>query len=259
MLTAESKIRDIIPVIGFGTWEIGGDTCVESVKDALNIGYRHIDTAQVYNNEEEVGKGIKQSGTDREDIFLTTKIATNNLHIGRIKPSFEESLQKLQTGYVDLLLIHWPIQSMNLKACLQAMFELKEENKVRHVGVSNFGPELFERSLIYGHIANNQVKFNPYHTAFDTLEVAKKTDSTLTAYSPLGRGRASKDETFSEIGEGHNKTASQIILRWLIQLGNVSVIPKAASEKHRRENFEIFDFELSEEEMKRINDVTKTK
>lgn len=257
MFSPETRIKDIIPVIGLGTWNMRGGNCTASVQSGLNIGYRHLDTAQNYGNEREVGKGLKQSDVDREDIFITTKVASGNLTSSGIRSSFEGSLKKLDTGYVDLLLIHWPTSSMDLKECLDTMFELVDEGKVKYAGVSNFSPELFREATNIGPVANNQVKFSPYSPAFETLETIKETGKTLTAYSPLEQGQAVKDDIFGNIGEKYDKSASQVILRWLIQLGNISVIPKASSEDHRKENLEIFDFEISDEEMDKLIKVVK--
>ena len=257
MILANTRLKRILPVLGFGTWELNGQACSEAVENAIHIGYRHIDTAQLYNNEEEVGKGIQQSGVDRSDLFVITKIATDNLQPSRIISSTINSLRKLDMDYIDLLLIHWPIPRMDLKACLEAMFELQTKEYIKYVGVSNFGPELFLEALRFGPILNNQVKFSPYHQQSKNLEIAKAKNKTITAYSPLGRGEVARDQLLSIIGRKYNKTAAQIALRWLVQLGSVSVIPKAASEKHRIENFEIFDFELSKEDMQEIRELGK--
>lgn len=255
MMGPTTKLEGIIPVIGFGTWEITGSTCTESVKNALDIGYRHIDTAQMYHNEEEVAAGIKKSSVNREDIFVTTKIATSNLVPKLIRSTTDESLHRLDTDYVDLLLIHWPTPGMDLKACLETMFELKDQGQIKHVGVSNFNPQLFKKALDIGPVVNNQVKFSMYDTQFDNLRVAKERNVTITAYSPLERGDITGDDQLKRIGKKYNKTPSQVELRWLMQLGNVSVIPKAASEDHRVDNFNIFDFELSDEDMEEIRKI----
>jgi 2,5-diketo-D-gluconate reductase B len=251
-LNPTTKIEGIIPVIGFGTWEILGNNCIDSVADALDIGYRHVDTAQMYGNEKEVGEGIKKSHVSREDIFVTTKIATHNMEPSLVRSSTIESLKKLGTGHVDLLLIHWPTPGMDLKACLETMMELKEDGKISNLGVSNFSPSLYRLAIEIGGAVNNQVKFSPFEEQFDNLEVARAHKLSLTAYSPLERGRISSNDALSKIGKKYRKTASQVALRWLLQLGNVSIIPKAASKQHREENFKLFDFELSEEEMKEI-------
>lgn len=252
---ADDKVLGIMPVLGLGTWEMTGQGCTGSVSAALKMGYRHIDTAQIYGNEKEVGKGIKQSGINREEIFLTTKVATGNLTPSRIRSTAQESLHKLDTEYIDLLLIHWPTETMDLRLCLSTMFELRDKGIVRHVGVSNFDPELFMEAIDFGPVLTNQVKFTPYHEEFRNLEIAVARDKIITAYSPLARGSITKDRILGMIGEKYRKTASQVILRWFIQMDNISVIPKASSEKHQEENIDIFDFELSAEDTEKIKEL----
>ena len=256
-MKAEDKILGIMPVIGLGTWEMTGKSCVNSVASALNYGYRHIDTAQIYGNEKEVGIGIRQSGIDRNKIFLTTKVASTNLTPLRIRRSFSESLEKLGTGYADLLLIHWPTTDMILEDCLETMFELKEKNLIKYVGVSNFDSQLFKKAIDTVPIITNQVKFTPYNEEFENLKVAKEQNKIITAYSPLARGAIGNDKTLNHIGAKYGKTASQVSLRWLIQLENISVIPKAEKEIHQKENLNIFDFKLSAEDMESINQLSK--
>ena len=256
-MKADYKLLGIMPVIGLGTWEMTGSVCTESVISALDLGYRHIDTAQIYGNEKEVGKAIQQSRIKREDIFLTTKIATSNLTSGRIRYTTSESLERLATGYIDLLLIHWPTSEMNLRDCLETMFELRDQGLVRYVGVSNFDTYLFREAIDFGPVLTNQLKFSPYHGEFENLKLSKEHEKIITAYSPLARGGITNDKTLNKIGEKYGKTAAQVTLRWLIQLGNVSVIPKANSELHQKENLEIFDFELSVEDADRIRQLSK--
>lgn len=256
-MKSDDKIFGVMPVIGLGTWEMTGNSCVRSVAMALDLGYSHIDTAQIYGNEKEVGKAIRESGIHRKDIFLTTKVATSNLTPARIRQSFSGSLEKLGTSYVDLLLIHWPTEAMNLEACLETMFDLQDEKLLRHVGVSNFDPMLFNEAIGMGPVLTNQVKFTPYHEEFENLRIAQKHNKIVTAYSPLGRGGIVKDKILTGIGSKYGKTASQVSLRWLVQLGNISVIPKASSEIHQKENLDIFDFELSADDMEVVRQLSK--
>jgi 2,5-diketo-D-gluconate reductase B len=256
-MKAEDRLSGIMPVMGLGTWEMTGGNCISSVANALDIGYRHIDTAQIYGNQREVGKGIRQSGVKREEVFVTTKVATFNLTPSGIRQSVPISLEKLDMQYVDLLLIHWPTRSMVLENCLETMFELKENGLVRNVGVSNFDPGLFKKAIGIGPVLTNQVKFSPYHKEFENLNIAKSREKIITAYSPLARGGISDDKTLRRIGAQYGKTASQVTLRWLIQLGNISVIPKASHEKHQKENIDIFDFELTAAEMDSIKKLNK--
>jgi 2,5-diketo-D-gluconate reductase B len=248
-----------IPALGFGTWQLKGEDCVEGVKTALKNGYRHIDTAQVYGNEEKVGQGIQESGVDREEIWLTTKVWRDNLNSKDLKNSVDESLEKLGTEYVDLLLIHWPFEEMDLEAVLQEMNELVDEGKVQNIGVSNFTPEQMEEARKHSEkpILTNQVEYHPFLDQSEILEKCQKNGMMLTAYSPLARGDVIGDETLEEIGDKYGKSEVQVSLQWLIQQDNVAAIPKATSEEHIRQNLEIFDFELTEEEMKTISELAR--
>jgi 2,5-diketo-D-gluconate reductase B len=241
-----------VPSLGLGTWQLSGQECVRAVESALALGYRHIDTAQMYANESEVERGVRNSSVDREAIFLVTKVSTSNFSHDEVIRSTRGSLKKLQTEYVDLLLMHWPNPSVPLGETLGAMTELQEEGSVKHVGVSNFPPSMVEDATEHATIFCNQVEYHPYRPQDKLLEQAKEMDYLLTAYSPVAKGRISKDAMLRKIGEAHGKTPAQVSLRWLIQQEKVVAIPKAASEDHLRSNFDIFDFELSDEEMERV-------
>jgi 2,5-diketo-D-gluconate reductase B len=241
-----------VPALGLGTWRLSGQECVGAVERALTLGYRHIDTAQMYANEGEVGRGVSNSRVDREDIFLVTKVRTGSFSHHDVIRSTRESLKKLQTDYIDLLLMHWPNPSVPLEETLGAMTELQEEGSVKHVGVSNFPPSMVEEATGHAVIFCNQVEYHPYKAQDELLEQAREMDYLLTAYSPVAGGAAVNDATLREIGEAYVKTAAQVALRWLIQQEKIAAIPKAASEDHLRSNFDIFDFELSDEEMERV-------
>jgi 2,5-diketo-D-gluconate reductase B len=243
---------DEVPSLGLGTWRLSGGECVCAVEYALALGYRHIDTAQIYANEGEVGRGIQESSVDREDMFLVTKVRTGNFFHDDVIRSTRESLKKLQTEYVDLLLMHWPNPSVPLEETLGAMTELQREGSVKHVGVSNFPPSMVEEASRYATVFCNQVEYHPYRAQDKLLEQANEMDYLITAYSPVAKGRVTSDETLREIGGAHGKTPTQVALRWLIQQEKVAAIPKAASEEHLRSNLEIFDFELSDDDIKRI-------
>lgn len=241
-----------IPALGFGTWQISGPGCARAVRDALEIGYRHIDTAQAYENEQHVGDGIQESPVDRDEIFLTTKVWHKNLARQSVLRTTEQSLRRLGTDYVDLLLIHWPVDDVPLAETLNAMVDLKEEGKARNIGVSNFPPSRLREAADHSSILCNQIEYHPYLAQHEILEIARERELMVTAYSPLARGRIPRDETLQKIGSRYDKSAAQVGLRWLVQQDNVSAIPKAASHEHRVANFEIFDFELSDEEMETI-------
>jgi len=248
-----------VPSLGFGTWQLSGQHCVNAVKTALQIGYRHIDTAQIYENEAEVGQAIAESGINREAIFLTTKIWFTNFKAADVKSSFEESLKKLKTDHVDLLLMHWPNREVELKETLTAMKELQDEGKVKNIGVSNFPVALMKQATeeLEFPIACNQVEYHALLNQKPVLDYAHEHDMVVTAYSPLARGALSEEHTLMNIALKHNKSVSQIALRWLIEQKNVAAIPKASSEVHIRANFEIFNFQLDEEDHKAIAGINK--
>jgi 2,5-diketo-D-gluconate reductase B len=241
-----------VPSLGLGTYRLTGDACERAVERALAMGYRHVDTAQMYGNEAEVGRGIEDSGVERGEIFLTTKIWPSDFAHDRVISKTRESLKKLRTDYVDLLLMHWPGDGVPLGETLGAMRELQEEGSVLHIGVSNFSPSLVEDATEHAEIFSNQVQYHPYRNQDALLDQSQKMDYLLTAYTPLSRGGVQDDATLKEIGEAHGKTATQVALRWLVQQEKVSAIPKATGEEHLGENLDVFDFELSEEEMDRI-------
>lgn len=242
-----------IPAVGFGTARMTGTDCREAVESALELGYRHLDTAQMYDNEDAVGEAIRRSEVPREEVFLVTKLHPDNLAAADVRDSFEASLDRLETGYVDLLLVHAPGEPP-LEETLGAMDDLREEGSVRHVGVSNFSvPQLSAATAAsQTPLVTNQVKYHPGTRRDDLLEFCIEHDVALTAYSPLDEGRLANDELLADIGDRYGKTASQVALRWLVQQRNVVAIPKAASREHRRENLDVFDFELADEEMERI-------
>lgn len=247
-----------IPALGLGTWQLTGEECVKSVREALDTGYRHIDTAQAYDNEAEVGQAIQESNVSRDDIWLTTKIWRSNFQPDRVISSFHESLEKLQTEYVDLLLIHWPHESVPVEDTLEAMASLVDDGKVKNIGVSNFTTPLLQKAIQESEkpLLTDQVEYHPFLNQDALLEKCRENDIMLTAYSPLARGEVVENETLGEIGERYSKTAAQVALRWLIQQENVAAIPKASSRDHLEQNFEIFDFKLSKDEMNRIHEMT---
>ena len=241
-----------VPSLGLGTWRLSGEGCIRAVERALALGYRHIDTAQIYANEDEVGRAVRNSGVDREELFLVTKVWTSSFSHDGVISSTRGSLKKLQVEYVDLLLMHWPNPRVPLEETLGAMRELQVEGSVRHVGVSNFPPSMVEEAARHAEIFCNPVEYHPYKAQGELLEQAKEMNYLLTAYSPVAGGAAVHDATLLEIGKAYGKTATQVALRWLIQQEKVAAIPKAASEDHLRSNIDIFDFELGDEETERI-------
>ncbi len=247
-----------VPALGLGTWQLSGDDATEAVEHALDIGYRHVDTAAAYENEAEVGAGIRASGVDREDVFLTTKVWHTNLRRADVLASADRSLQWLQTDYVDLLLVHWPNEEVELAETLGAMQEVRAAGKARHLGVSNFTPALLrEALLVEPGLVCDQVEYHPYLGQEPLLGLVHDRGMFLTAYSPLARGGVSDDAVIREIGERHGKSPAQVTIRWLLQQDRVACIPKSSSAAHRAANLDVFDFELSEGEMQRLHGLAR--
>lgn len=244
-----------VPSLGFGTWQLSGDEAREATRHALEIGYRQIDTAQAYKNEEEVGRAIAESGVAREEIFLTTKLVGETLAGDRVGPAVDESLAKLGTEYVDLLLIHWPNAEVPLGETLEAMRRQQDAGKVRHLGVSNFKVPLLLEALEHAAILADQVPYQPGRTQNTLRAIAVERDVMITAYSPL-RGDGIKAPELAAVAQAHAKSVQQVALRWLLQQEKVSPIPRSADPAHRQANFGVFDFELDDEEMARISGIT---
>jgi diketogulonate reductase-like aldo/keto reductase len=246
-----------IPKLGLGTWQNTGRQCAETVETALELGYRHVDTAQAYGNEEMVGEGIAAADVDREDVFLTTKVWRSNLRHDDVVESVEESLDRLGVEYVDLLLIHWPHPRVPIAETLEAMAELREAGLVSHLGVANFTRSQLEEAIEASGVplVTDQVLYHPFKDQSDLREFCVDRDVSLTAYSPLARGGVVGDDVLGEIGERHGKSAAQVALRWLLQQEGVVAIPKATGRNHLKENLDVFDFSLAEEEMDRIHDL----
>jgi len=249
-----------VPEIGLGTYKLHDRECENAVRMALEIGYRHIDTAQMYKNEREIGRAMSVSNVSREDIFLTTKIWHTNLESEDVLQTTEQSLRHLDTPYVDLLLIHWPNDQYDLRSTIEAMLVLRDQGKAMNIGVSNFPLHLLKEvnDEIRAPIFCNQVEFHPFLDQLDLLDYAIEKDILLTAYSPLAQGKVTEDKNLIEIAEKYGKNPTQISLRWLIEQENVAAIPKSSSREHLESNFDIFDFQLSDEDFKRIDQLQKT-
>ena len=242
-----------VPALGLGTWQITGDAAREAVAHALSLGYRHVDTAQVYKNEAEVGAGLSASGVPRADVFLTTKVWRDNMGAGRLAPSVDESLGRLGTDYVDLLLLHWPNDDVELDQMLEALDGVREAGKARLVGVSNYPPGMLRRALeAVPDLATDQVEYHPFLGQDALLDVARERGMVLTAYSPLAQGDVPADETLAEIGEAHGASAAQVALAWLLGQDRVVAIPKASSATHREGNLAALDVSLSDDDRARI-------
>lgn len=248
-----------IPLIGLGTWLLSGDECTRVVKTALDIGYRHIDTASAYDNHADVRKGIARF--PREQLFLTSKITLEEIDDDNIDASIEKgcdlALKELGTDYLDLYLIHWPNQQRPMAKMVQGMDKLIQKGKVRKIGVSNFTVHhLSDLGQDISKVSANQVEFHPYLYQNELWQYCKSHAIRLIAYRPFGKGALVKEPLFAKIGERHGKSAGQVILRWIVQKG-IPVIPKASSEPHLKENFEIFDFALTQEEMGELDAINR--
>jgi diketogulonate reductase-like aldo/keto reductase len=241
-----------IPQIGLGTSGLTGDDCAESVRDALEIGYRHVDTAPSYDNEEAVGRGLATADVPREDVFLTTKLSHDGLDAEGVPRQLAESLERLGTGYVDLLLIHWPNSEVALEETLGAMEALRRQGDVRAIGVSNFPSEMLERALELAPVVANQVEYHAYLAQPELLALARDHDVAIAAYRPLAGSRLMEDEVLRDIGAAHGKTAGQVALRWLIDQPKVVALPKSGSHENRAANLDVFDFDLNVDERARI-------
>lgn len=243
-----------IPQLGLGVYKVGQDIGVELVKAALDLGYRRIDTASIYDNEIEVGGGIRQSGIAREEIFVTTKIWNDRQGYHDALEAIDEGLARLNIGYVDMLLIHWPVPRQNkFVDTWRAFEETVATGRVRSIGVSNFHPQHIEQLVEHAQIlpSINQVEMHPALQQTEVRVANEKYGIKTEAWSPLGRGMFSENPVITEIAKNYGKTAAQTVLRWHIQLGNL-IIPKSSNPVRLAENIDVFDFSLSADEMEQI-------
>jgi 2,5-diketo-D-gluconate reductase A len=243
-----------VPQLGFGVFQVPPTEAVEAVRCALEVGYRHIDTAAAYRNEAEVGEAIRASGIDRAEVFVTTKCFNTNHGYERAKAAFERSLERLGFDHVDLYLIHWPVPSKDLYVeTWRAFIELQREGGARAIGVSNFQPAHLRRVIeeTGATPAINQVELHPYLQQRELREVHAELGIVTESWSPLAQGLVLEDPVIVAIAQEHGRTPAQVVIRWHLQLGLV-VIPKSVTPQRVRENFEVFDFELSAEQMAQI-------
>ncbi len=248
-----------IPVLGLGTWALRGRQCKVVVKKAIDLGYTHIDTAWMYENQRAIGEALQEIGAARDELFITSKIHQTHLKYNEVLSQCEECLEQLQTDYVDLLLIHHPGDgTVPMEETLSAFKEIYDARKAASIGISNFSIDQVDRARAVSQvpISTNQVEYHAHHGREDLLQHCHKHQIILTAHRPLAVGRIVSDPTLKTIGEKHGKTAAQVALRWLLQKGLI-VIPKASSDSHLRENLALFDWELTPEEMQDINGLSK--
>jgi 2,5-diketo-D-gluconate reductase A len=248
----------LMPALGFGTWQLENGTAVPLVEKALEVGYRHIDTAQIYGNERDVGAAIKASGVKRDEIFLTTKVWVDKFADGDLQRSAEKSLERLGVDHVDLLLLHWPKPQVPLAETLKALNEVCARGWTRAIGLSNFPSALLEEAckLSEAPIATDQVEYHPYLSLKTLKAKADTLGVSITAWSPLAQGKVAQDPLLIEIGRAHGKTPGQVTLRWIIQQ-SVIAIPRTSNPKRIEENFDVLDFELSETEMAQIHGLAR--
>ena len=250
-----------IPVLGFGTWQLVGDTGTNAVVKALEVGYRHIDTADRYGNHKEIAQATQQSSLKREDLFITTKIPRTLLERENVLLSVDRYLQELNTSYIDLLLIHWPNKNIPIAETLGAMQELKEQGKIRAIGVSNFTMHHLKDALrdtsgqakaTGVEITNNQIELHPTFNQKELREYCAANSIVVTAYSPLGRGQDIGLPLFQELAKKYNASPAQVILNWILQLGCVA-IPKSEHEDQIEDNFKTLNWTLKQEDIELIN------
>ena len=241
-----------IPIVGLGTWALRGRDCARLVEQAIRIGYRHIDTAQMYDNEREVGEGVRASGKHNE-VMVTTKVQPSLLAPHDLERSVKESLARLRLETIDLLLIHWPNLRVPLSETLGAMARMKQAGYTRAIGVSNFTVALLDEAskVTSEPLVCNQIECHPYLDQDKVIAACRKYGMAVVAYSPIARGQAKGDTLLARIGQAHGKSAAQVCLRWLTQQG-LAVIPRTSKIERLAENLAILDFELSDAEMKEI-------
>jgi 2,5-diketo-D-gluconate reductase B len=242
------------PALGLGTWELRGRQCARIVEQAVRLGYRHFDTAQMYGNERDVGDGIRASGIKRDEVFVVTKVAPDNLAPTLLVRSVKESVGALRLGEIDLLLLHWPNKGLPLAETIDALVSVKRDGFVRNIGVSNYTVALIEEAsrLSGERLVCNQFEYHPYLDQSKVLAYCRKMGLIFTAYCPLARGRMFSDPVLTEIARAHGKTIAQIALRWLVQQGDIAPIPRSSNPERIAQNLDIFGFSLSAEEMKKI-------
>jgi 2,5-diketo-D-gluconate reductase B len=242
-----------IPLLGLGTWELRGRACTRVVEQALRLGYRHVDTAEIYENEREVGEGLRASGVKRGEVFITTKIWPTHYAPRELARAARDCLVRLRLSEVDLLLLHWPNPQIPLSETLGALCKVKRDGLARNIGVSNFTVALIEQAVRAASepLVCNQIECHPFLDQSKVIAACRRHHMAVVAYSPIARGKARDDELLQRIGAAHKKTAAQVCLRFLVQQGIV-VIPRTSKVERLSENAAIFDFALSEAEMAQV-------
>ncbi|MDQ2080737.1 aldo/keto reductase [Xanthobacteraceae bacterium Astr-EGSB] len=242
-----------IPALGLGTWKLSGRHCARLVQQALRLGYRHIDTAEMYENEREVGEGLRASGVRRDEVFITTKVWSTHLAPGELARAAKDSLAKMRLSDVDLLLIHWPNPRVPLAETIAALCRMKQEGYARHIGVSNFSAALMDEAIKFASepLVTNQIEWHPFIDQRTLVAACARHGLSVTAYSPLAKGKTVANDILSTVGMNYGKNGGQVALRWLLQQGAI-VIPSTSKVERLSENMAVFDFELTPEEMAEI-------
>jgi diketogulonate reductase-like aldo/keto reductase len=242
-----------IPLVGLGTWDLRGRVCARIVEQALRLGYRHVDTAEMYDNEREVGEGLRAAGIDRNEVFVTTKVWPSHFAPRELERAARDSLVRLRLSDVDLLLLHWPNPKIPLSETLGALCQVKRAGLARHIGVSNFTVALIEEAtgLADEPLVCNQIEMHPFLDQSKVVAACRAHAMAVIAYSPIARGSAKDDAVLARIGKAHGKTAAQVSLRFLVQQG-IAVIPRTSKIERLQENLALFDFELTGAEMAEI-------
>ena len=242
-----------IPLVGLGTWDLRGRSCARIIEQALRLGYRHIDTAEMYDNEREVGEGLRASNVKRDDVFVVTKIWPSHFAPRELERAAKDSLVRLRLPEVDLLLLHWPNPQIPLSETLGALCKMKGMGLARHIGVSNFTVALLEEATRHSGepLVCNQFEMHPFLDQSKLVAATRAHGMAVVAYSPIARGNAKNDAVLARIGKAHGKSAAQVCLRWLVQQ-QIAVIPRTSKVERLAENLAIFDFALTEAEIAEI-------
>lgn len=253
-----TKNGDQVAAVGLGTWQLDSQSADESVRTGLEVGYRHIDTAQLYDNEDGVGRAIEAAAVARDEVFLTTKVDPRNRTVEDIVTSVTESLQRLDVDQVDLLLIHWPHPLADLETVMEGLNRARDRGLTRHIGVSNFSKDRLDRAreVSSAPIFTDQVLFHPWCPQRELLAYCQAKDIVLTGYSPLANGGLVDNSELAEIGRGYGKTSAQVAIRWATQHRNAITIPQSTSREHLQANLDTFDFRLTKEEHQRITNAS---
>ena len=239
-----------IPILGLGTWQLKGSQCERIIKVAIELGYTHIDTAWMYQNQTQIGNALRDINVAREELFITSKIWHTHLKHDEVLSQFDVCINDLQMDYVDLLLIHWPSDTVPFEETFGAFKEIYDAGKVKSIGISNFSIEQVDKACDVSElpICTNQVEYHVRNNKEALRAHCETRNIPITAHRPLAVGNLAEDKELTEIGKRYGKTAAQVALRWLVQKGIIT-IPKSGSEPHLRENLDIFDWQLSDEEM----------